>query len=121
MEEQVVTRGLVSREDEALYKIADNVVEATEEIIGFYRNYHSRRFVGDVMVLRIKKAPTTEQLDTLNEQFADILLEGEIESSEPLPAERATDDHLELPRLTLKFDLLHHGRLRQLIDTLNQW
>ncbi|MEY2568052.1 MAG: hypothetical protein QOE35_2581 [Actinomycetota bacterium] len=121
MEEQVVTRGLVSAEDEALYKITDDAVVATQEILGFYRNYHSRRFVGDVMVLRIKQAPTAEQLDALNDEFPDILLGGTIEASEPLPAERATDDHLELPRLTMQFDLLHNGRLRQLIDAVNQW
>jgi uncharacterized protein (TIGR00730 family) len=120
MEEQVVTRGLVSEEDENLYLITDDVEEATKEILGFYRNYHSRRFVGDVMVLRIKRAPTPEQLDALNDHFADIVTEGTIELSEPLPAERATDDHLDLPRLVLHFDLLHHGRLRQLINALNQ-
>jgi uncharacterized protein (TIGR00730 family) len=121
MEEQVVTRGLVSEEDEALYLITDDVTEATEEILGFYRNYHSRRFVGDVMVLRIKKAPTPEQLDQLNEQFADIVLEGQIELTDPLPAERASNDNLDLPRLAMKFDLLHHGRLRRLINAVNQW
>jgi uncharacterized protein (TIGR00730 family) len=121
MEDQVVSRGLVSGEDEALYKITDNAADATQEILGFYRNYHSRRFVGEVMVLRIKQAPTPEQLDALNAEFPDILLGGTIESSGPLPAERATGDHLELPRLTMQFDLLHNGRLRQLIDAVNRW
>jgi uncharacterized protein (TIGR00730 family) len=120
MEEQVVTRGLVSEEDESLYLVTDDVTEATNEILGFYRNYHSRRFVGDVMVLRIKKEPTPEQVDQLNADFSDICMEGGIEVSEPLPAERASNDHLDLPRLTLRFDLLHHGRLRQLVNAINR-
>jgi uncharacterized protein (TIGR00730 family) len=120
MEDEVVTRGLVSEEDERLFLVTDDVTETTDEILGFYRNYHSRRFVGDVMVLRIKQAPTSEQLDRLNAEFGDICIEGGIELTEPLPAERSSNDHLALPRLALKFDLLHNGRLRQLINALNR-
>ncbi|MEY2477304.1 MAG: hypothetical protein QOG87_2619 [Actinomycetota bacterium] len=120
MEEQVVTRGLVSEEDESLYLVTDDVTAATNEILGFYANYHSRRFVGEVMVLRIKKEPTPDQVDVLNAEFNDICIEGGIEVTEPLPAERASNDHLDLPRLALAFDLMHHGRLRQLIDAINR-
>ena len=120
MEEQVVTRGLVSEEDENLYFVTDDITEAVDEILGFYRNYHSRRFVGEIMVLRIKKEPTPEQVDQLNAEFSDICIEGGIEVTEPLPAEKASDDHVELPRLALHFDLLHHGRLRQLINAINR-
>jgi hypothetical protein len=28
-------------------------------------------------------------------------------------------DHLELPRLAFRFDRMHHGRLRSLIDRIN--
>jgi hypothetical protein len=120
MEEQVVTRGLVSPEDTSLYCITDDVSEATDELLGFYTNYHSRRFVGSVMVIRLHHLPTPDQLDQINVEFADICLSGGIEVTEPLPAERASNDHLELPRLKLAFDLLHNGRLRQLIDSLNR-
>jgi uncharacterized protein (TIGR00730 family) len=120
MEEQVVTRGLVSPEDESLYLITDDVEAATAEILGFYANYHSRRFVGTTMVIRLQRLPTPEQLDALNAEFADICIEGGIEVTEPLPAERSGNDHLGLPRIRLEFDLLHNGRLRQLIDRLNR-
>jgi hypothetical protein len=120
MEEQVVSRGLVSEEDESLYLVTDDVTAATTEILGFYENYHSRRFVGDVMVLRIKREPTPDQVDQLNADFSDICIEGGIEVTEALPAERSTNDHVDLPRLALRFDLLHHGRLRQLINAINR-
>ena len=115
-----MSRGLVSEEDASLYLVTDDITEATNEILSFYRNYHSRRFVGELMVLRIKKEPTPEQVDRLNEEFSDICIEGGIEVTEPLPAEKASDDHLDLPRLALHFDLLHHGRLRQLINAINR-
>ena len=51
---EVTRRGLVDQEDAALYLITDDVDVAVEEILGFYRNYHSRRFVGSTMVIRCR-------------------------------------------------------------------
>ena len=59
---EVTRRGLVDREDGALYRITDDVGVAVDEILGFYRNYHSRRFVGSTMVIRCRFAPTDEEL-----------------------------------------------------------
>ena len=120
IEDEVISRGLVSEEDRNLYCITDDVAAARQEILGFYRNYHSRRFVGEHMVMRLRRAPTDGQLDALNDEFGDICVEGGIEVVEPFPDEKASDDNVDLPRLALKFDLLHHGRLRQLIDALNR-
>jgi uncharacterized protein (TIGR00730 family) len=118
--DQVVGRGFASPEDRALYRITDDVGEAVEEVLGFYRNYHSRRFVGDTMVLRLRVAPSDAELAALNEQFADLCSAKGIWRTDPLPAERATRDHLGLARIALEFDRHHHGRLRQLIDALNR-
>jgi hypothetical protein len=117
---EVLRRGLVSAEDLSLYKITDDVAAATAEILGFYRNYHSRRFVGDTLVLRLKAAPTDDDLATLNRDFADIVLRGTIERTGPLPPERSGNDHVDLPRVAFKLNVLHQGRLRQLVDALNR-
>ena len=118
---EVTRRGLVDREDGALYRITDDVGVAVEEILRFYRNYHSRRFVGSTMVIRCQFAPTNEELAALNEEFADICTSKGIWRTGPLPPERAGRDHLELKRLALEFDRRSHGRLRMLIDTINRW
>lgn len=118
--DEVTARGLISPEDHLLYRITDNVEEAAEEIFGFYRNYHSRRYVGDKLVIRLRAAPTEDELAMLNATFADICVTGSIEAVDPFPAEVSSDDHLHLPRLALHFDLFHHGRLRQLFDALNR-
>jgi uncharacterized protein (TIGR00730 family) len=65
------------------------------------------------------KGPSDEELAILNEQFADIVVEGEIERAEPNAAEIEDDDALDKERITLQFDRRHFGRLRQLIDRLN--
>jgi len=45
--EEVIARGLIGSEDSSLYLITDDVLQAAGEILGFYRNYHSLRWVGD--------------------------------------------------------------------------
>lgn len=117
--EEVAARRLISPIDSALYRITDDSAAASAEILGFYRNYHSRRFVGELMVIRLRSEPTPVELDALSEQFADICDEHGLRATAPLPAEVATDDHLDLPRVVLRFDLIQQARLRQLIDALN--
>jgi len=119
--QEVMRRGLVDREDGALYRITDDVGVAVEEILGFYRNYHSRRFVGSTMVIRCRYAPTDKELAALNYEFADICTAKGIWRTGPLPPERAGRDHLELKRIALEFDRRSHGRLRMLIDAINRW
>jgi uncharacterized protein (TIGR00730 family) len=121
IESEITSRGLVSPQDRHLYCITDDVTTAAEELLGFFRNYHSRRFVGTRLVLRLKAAPTDEEIANLNTEFGDICVTGGIERVEPLPAERANGgDHLELPRIAFEFNRVSHGRLRLLINALNQ-
>ncbi len=117
---EVEPRGLVSPDDRALFTITDDVGRATEEILGFYRNYHSCRWVGDLLVMRLLAPPTPAELAGLNRTFADIVESGSIRMSKPLAPERSVGQHLDLPRLAFRFDKVHYGRLRQLIDALNR-
>src|SRR5438477_5162404 len=74
--DELMTRGVISAQDEHLYFITDDVEAASAEIRGFYSNYHSIRFVGQTLVIRLRRAPTHEQLAALNEEFADICVDG---------------------------------------------
>jgi uncharacterized protein (TIGR00730 family) len=112
-------RGLISPEDHALYKVTTDVDESADEILGFYRNYHSCRWVGDLFVIRLQKAPAASELSRLTSEFDDIIVEGRIRSTKPLGPERSGHDHIDLPRIALRFDRIHFGRLRMLIDALN--
>ena len=118
--EEVAARGLISAADRGLWRITDDVRDAADEVLGFYRNYQSRRFVDDLLVIRLRSAPTPGEVQALAEEFADICLDGTIEASGPLPAEVGEGDHVELPRLVLRFDRVSHARLRHLIDRLNR-
>ncbi len=120
LQSEVEPRGLVSVDDRSLFMITDDVAEATAEILGFYRNYQSCRWVGDLLVMRLKVAPDRTALADLNQRFGDIVASGAMRMSKPLPPERADADDLDLPRLVFRFDKVHYGRLRQLIDALNE-
>ncbi|MBV8981883.1 MAG: LOG family protein [Acidimicrobiia bacterium] len=117
--DELATRGLIDRDDHDFYLITDDVEAASAEIRGFYRNFHSVRFVGKTLVIRMRHAPDEPHLERLNRDFADICVEGGIEVTEPLPAEVSSDDHLTLARIKLAFDKHHYARLRLLINQLN--
>ena len=70
---QLVERGLVAPADTELYLVTDDCQAAVDEVIGFYRNYDSIRYVGHLAVMRMKHAPTDAQLAALNERFGALL------------------------------------------------
>jgi uncharacterized protein (TIGR00730 family) len=112
--------GYISADDLSLYRIVTTVEDAAKEVLDFYRNYHSCRFVGDVLVLRLQTAPSQAELTELNKEFSDIVASGSIRLASPFGPERSDNDQLELARVALRFDRIHYGRLRQLIDELNR-
>jgi uncharacterized protein (TIGR00730 family) len=117
--DELEAKGLVAPQDRELYLVTDDVTAAAEEITRFWRSYHSLRWVGDRLVIRLREAPTEEQVRQLDAQFSDLLLDGHIELSEPLAPEVSDRDHLELARLVMRYDPRRAGRLRALIDALN--
>jgi hypothetical protein len=99
--------------------ITDSVEAAAAHIEGFWRNYDSLRWVGDLLVLRLKHTPTDAELASLNREFAGLLMTGQIEASAPLPAEIADHDRVELPRIALHLNQYRVGELYQLIRAVN--
>ena len=111
---------MISPDDLALYKLTDNVNDAVEEIIQFYRVYHSMRYVRNKLVLRLQTAPSEDQLAEINENFRDVLTEGDFQLGGPLSEEKQEPELSHLPRLIFRFNRRSLGRLRQLIDVLNE-
>jgi hypothetical protein len=90
-----------------------------EEVTGFYRSYHSYRFVKQDLVIRLNFPPTPGLIDRLNREFADIITNGEIRPTEPLPEEAEDVDTLHLPRLLVRFNRRNFARLRSMLDAIN--
>jgi uncharacterized protein (TIGR00730 family) len=119
VQEQLIERGLILKEDRSLYKITDNIDEACAYISSFYSIYHSCRWVGDLFVMRLNTEITDEHLDRLNNNFSDILTKGKIERSQALSSE-SNELHInDLPRLTMHFNQHGFGRLQEFIFAIN--
>ncbi len=117
---ELLDRGYLSPTDMDLLLVTDDVDVAVGEVRKFYANYHSMRFVGRDLVLRVRRAPEPEQLATLNATFADIIESGELTASGPTPREERDGDELHLDRVRFRFDRYHWARVRRLIDALNE-
>jgi uncharacterized protein (TIGR00730 family) len=117
--QDLLGNGLISPDDLSLYKTTSSVQDAVSEIRHFYANYQSQRYVDGQLVVRVRELPDAEQLEGLNERFSDILTHGEIEAIEPTHAEVRDQDSLEVQRLGLYFNRRSYGKLRQLVDSLN--
>ena len=115
-----VEEGLISESDMALFFHTTSPAAACEEITHFYSNYHSSRYASGKVILRLRQAPSEDLLESLNEEFADIVADGAIELTNPTSAEVDDDDALDCERISFVFDRQHFGRLRQLIDRLNE-
>ena len=117
--EELLRAKLISPDDLSLYRITDSTDEAVKIIKLFYRNFQSTRFVKDLFIIRLKHAPTESALAAMNEDFADIIVEGKIQNIKPTPEEIEHKDHLDSARIAFNFNRRDYGRLRQLIDILN--
>lgn len=115
----LIPQGMITAGDEKLARFTTSLNEAADEITRFYANYHSQRYVGGRLVLRLQHPPTEEQLAVVNDRFSDILVSGRIEAIPATPEEEEEGDHPGLPRLRLHFNRRSLGRLRALIDHLN--
>ena len=116
---QLLNRQLINPEDLSLFKITTSVDDAIDEIGRFYRRFHSIRYVGRLLAIRLKTGISPEQVAGLHDTFGDLLSEGTFELRGPLPEELDEPDLRELPRLAFTSNRRSASRLRQLIDHLN--
>jgi len=117
--EHLLRDKLISPDDLNLYQITDNDDEAVKIISRFYRNFDSTRFVRDRFVIRMKNPPSPSALAALNEDYADIVVDGKIETVKPTAEEIEDDDKLDLARIAFNFNRREYGRIRQMIDVIN--
>lgn len=119
--DELVSRSMVNPDDMDRVLITDSVEEARDEILRFWRNYHSLRWVGNLLVLRLNAPPSDDEIAELNDRFGHMLREGSIRRSDPLTPELATGDELDRPRLVMDFDLHNVGSIHKIIRAVNEF
>ncbi|HSO49414.1 MAG TPA: LOG family protein [Acidimicrobiia bacterium] len=119
IKDRQLDKGLITDSDLTIFLHTVDQRAAAEHIWHFYANYHSQRYAGGRLILRMREGPDDDELANLNQEFSDIIVEGGLERVESSPAEVGDVDALDLDRIAFVFDRRHFGRLRMLIDRLN--
>lgn len=120
MKKSLMAEGYISETDFNLFERVDSVDDAVAKINHFYRRYHSLRYVDGVLVIRLNSDLDQQTVRKLKDLFPDILMpQGEIRLSDPLPAEADEPEIAHLSRLVIDFNRQDFGRLRKLIDVIN--
>ncbi len=120
IDSELLDRSMIRSEDTSLFLHTHDPELAAEYLCAFYSCFHSMRYVGRRLVLRLNKAVDASVLTTLNTEFADIVTTGEIEVTDATSAEVRDNDHPDLPRLVLSFDNRSFARLMMLIRRINE-
>jgi hypothetical protein len=119
-EEELLARNYICPADFALFEQVCSVDAAVDKIRHFYHRYHSLRYVHGQLVIRLTSPLSSNDIRKLTDQFHDILLPGgRITASGALEAETDDADVSHLPRLLVDFNRKNFGRLRSLIDSIN--
>jgi uncharacterized protein (TIGR00730 family) len=119
--EHLMAEKLISPEDFNLFKWTDSVEEARNEVLKFYSNFHSYRFVGPYLVIRLQRKLSEQKLDRLRKEFLSIFdPPGEMFQRDALEQEANEPELVKLPRVCLTFNRIHFGFLRLLIDRINE-
>jgi len=117
--EELEGEGMVSPNDSALYLHTHDVNEAVRYICHFYSSFHSMRYVGKRLVIRLRQPLPDDAYPMLNAEFGDIVAKGSIGPAEATKSEIKDDDDPELPRLAFQFDNRSFARLTSLIHRIN--
>ena len=118
--EEVEALGCISPGDVDLATITDSVDEAHRVVEHFFANFHSQRWVGNTLVLRMRHGPNDAELADFNVRFSSLVLgEDPIVRAEPLRAEIRDDDHLDLARLLIHLNPLKISGVHGLIGAIN--
>jgi hypothetical protein len=111
---------MISLEDLHLYKVCDDFQTAVDEVLGFFRVYHSMRYVKHQLVLRLNQPLAPDLLTAINAEFRDLLVSGQFDQRQALPLEHDDPELVAKPRLVFHYTRRSFGRLRQLIDVINR-
>jgi uncharacterized protein (TIGR00730 family) len=116
---ELMKKGYISEDDLNLFTIRNNVDEAIEDIISFYKVYHSIEYYDDITVMRLNRELNQTEIKELNNIFKDLLIDGEFQMKTSDQIKEDTGEFPDKPRLVFSFNKLSYGRLIRLINHLN--
>ncbi len=120
VKESLLVKGFISGEDFSIFTITKSVDEAVAVIENFYRTFHSLRFIDNRLVIRLNKPLAPDQIAILEDEFSELIREGDrIRCCGLFPEENDEPDLADLPRISLLFDHHYYGLLLAFIHRIN--
>lgn len=111
---------MIDKDDLGMVHFTHDPHDAVRVVCHFYRNYHSSRYIGDRLVIRIKHALSVSKIKELNKEFKMILAKGAIQQfPHGFPEEENEPHTFEMPRIALYFNRRHFAKMIQLIGRIN--
>ncbi len=119
IDNDLLDRGLISASDFNLFHITHDIEDAVREIMDFYRNFHSYRWVRERMVIRVHKPLTEAALAKLNTDFAHLLAADQIIQGAALPEEKDDVQYASYHRIVLTPHKRDFGSIRLFLNAIN--
>ena len=106
--------------DLKLMRLVHSAEAAVQEITDFYRNYHSSRWLKDLLAIRLQRPLNPVAIEQLHQQFGELSRDGRFLQQPYCSLDQDEPEFCHLTRLTFPFTAHDQGRLRELIDFTNQ-
>jgi hypothetical protein len=106
--------------DLKLMRLVHSAEEALDEINQFYSNFHSSRWLNKTFVIRMKRPVSVLALKEIQHQFADICLSSGFQQQGYCGFEHDDPKLNHLTCLSFAFSGRNQGRLRELVNFINQ-
>lgn len=136
LEKERAEKGYIGADDWRFFELVWSPEDAWSRVADFYRVYHSMEFIEDnpedehgfcVIRLQPRNEENHDLLDRINdtylseltERFRDIIRDGEISRSAPLPYEIDRGLYLDYERIGFFASRRHFARYVELLDELN--
>ena len=117
--EQLLSAGYIADNDFHLLKLVKSPEAAMQEIISFYRNFHSTRWQDKQYLLRLNQPLTEQALQQVQTRFSHLCVHGGFTQHSSNEIED-NNEFSGLTSLSFMFRGRDHGALRTLIDFTNQ-
>lgn len=119
---QLVKGKMIHEEDIGIMYFTQDPLDAVKHITDFYKMYHSMRYIRDMLVLRIQKPLSEEQLELLNQEYSTIIKKGKIQQSlTPFEEEKNVPYTFHLARLAFNFKKDCAVSLQRMIQRVNEF
>jgi uncharacterized protein (TIGR00730 family) len=106
--------------DMKLLRLVYSAEEAVEEINQFYKNFHSSRWLKNKFVIRMHHPLSERAMEHMQEGFADLRVAESFHQHGYAGDEHDEVQFSHLTRLAFTFTGRNYGRLRELVDYINQ-